>query len=116
MRALVRDVPKARTLLENMPGAEGATLEVVAADLSQPATVREELFEGVRAVVSCASVIVQLKEGDEDRSKCAPRHPFSNRTCHDVHSLRCTIIPIEVMHCAKGLSCTVPPLPAAAPA
>jgi hypothetical protein len=70
VRALVRDMEKARTLLSSLPRAERATLEVVAADLSQPRTVRKELFAGVRAVVSCASVKVQPKEGDNDRSKC----------------------------------------------
>ena len=71
VRALVRDVEKARAILMALPMAEGGTLEVVTADLSQPATVRKEMFRGVRAVVSCAAVKVQPKEGDADRSKCA---------------------------------------------
>jgi uncharacterized protein YbjT (DUF2867 family) len=71
VRVLVRDVDKARSLLTSLPRADNATLEVVAADLSQPKTVRKELFTGVRTVVSCAAVKVQPKEGDEDRSKCA---------------------------------------------
>lgn len=50
--------------------AVGGRLEVVAADLSQRQTLLPEMFEGVRAVVSCHAVKVQPKEGDTvDRKK-----------------------------------------------
>lgn len=53
-----------------LPVAAGGQLEVVAADLSQRQTLLPEMFEGVRAVVSCHSVKVQPKEGDTvDRAK-----------------------------------------------
>ena len=71
VRALVRDVDKARQLLMDLPAAADATLEVVAADLGQPSTLRRGAFDGVRSVVHAAAVKVQPKEGDADRSKCA---------------------------------------------
>ena len=77
VRALVRDLDKARELLEQLPRADGATLEVVAADLSQPKTVVRGAFDSVRAVVSCAAAKVQPVEGDADRAKCAPGHSGS---------------------------------------
>ena len=39
VRALVRDVDKAKKVLGTLPVGPGGVLEVVAADLSQPATV-----------------------------------------------------------------------------
>jgi uncharacterized protein YbjT (DUF2867 family) len=75
VRALVRDIEKARTLLSSLPCTDRATLEVIAADFSQPKTLCKELFAGVRAVVSCSSVKVQPKEGDCDRSKFASSRP-----------------------------------------
>jgi len=67
VRALVRDVPKARRLLDGLPSAPGASLELLPADLTQPATLAPAGFAGVRRVVSCASTVVQPKEGDDER-------------------------------------------------
>jgi NAD(P)-dependent dehydrogenase (short-subunit alcohol dehydrogenase family) len=72
VRALVRRVAKAHSMLDHLPMAEGGTLEIAVADLAQPRTIRAELFAGVRAVISCAGTTVQPKEEDTDRSKCAP--------------------------------------------
>lgn len=70
VRALVRDVDKARGLLGALPAAPGASLELVAADLTQPATILPGALAGVRQVVSCSAVKVQPKEGDTaDRQK-----------------------------------------------
>lgn len=75
VRALVRDVPKAKKMLSNLPAAPGAVLEVAAADLTQRGTMRPEMFEGVRAVVSCAGCVVRPKEEDNEEGnrteKCA---------------------------------------------
>jgi len=68
VRALVRDVPKARKLLGTMDGT--GILELAPANITQPATLLPEFFRGVRQVVHCAAVTVGPKEGDtEDRSK-----------------------------------------------
>eukprot|EP00879_Flechtneria_rotunda_P004268 GHRR01004517.1.p1 GENE.GHRR01004517.1~~GHRR01004517.1.p1 ORF type:complete len:573 (+),score=177.05 GHRR01004517.1:347-2065(+) len=70
VRALVRDVPKAKQLLGNLAVAPGGCLQLVAADITQRATLTPDMFEGVRAVVSCTAVKVQPKEGDTpDRAK-----------------------------------------------
>lgn len=69
VRALVRDVEKARGLLASLPAAPGASLELVAADLTQARTLLPVMFSGVRQLVSCSAVKVQPKEGDADRSK-----------------------------------------------
>lgn len=74
VRALVRDVDKARKLLGTLPRAAGATLEIAAADITQPRTLLPEFFQGVSAVVCCTAVKVQPKEGDTaDRSVRAIR-------------------------------------------
>lgn len=45
-------------------------LELVAADITQPATLLPEMFEGVSAVVNASAVKVAPKEGDTpDRAK-----------------------------------------------
>ena len=77
VRAVARDPAKAAELLDPLPIAEGGKLEVVFADLAQPQTIPESLFEldastgkRVSAVLSCSAVKVQPKEGDTpDRSK-----------------------------------------------
>jgi hypothetical protein len=48
-----------------MPGAPGSSLELVAADLTQPRTLLPQFLEGVRGVVSCSAVKVAPKEGDD---------------------------------------------------
>lgn len=67
VRALVRDVPKARELLQGLPAAPGAKLELLPADLTQPATLPPGSFAGVRRVLSAAACVVQPKEGDDAR-------------------------------------------------
>ncbi len=43
---------------------------MVAADITQRQTLTPDMFDGVRAVVSCSAVKVQPKEGDPpDRDK-----------------------------------------------
>jgi hypothetical protein len=70
VRAVARDGSKAALLLEGLPKAPGASLEIVLADLTQAATLPPGLGRGVRAVVSCAAVVVRPKEGDTpDRAK-----------------------------------------------
>ncbi len=45
-------------------------LELVAADIAQPATLLPEMFEGVKQVVNATAVKVEPKEGDTpDRAK-----------------------------------------------
>jgi uncharacterized protein YbjT (DUF2867 family) len=67
VRALVRDVPKARDLLSGLDAAPGAFLELLPADLTQPATLPASAFAGVRRVLSAAACVVQPKEGDDAR-------------------------------------------------
>eukprot|EP00198_Chlamydomonas_reinhardtii_P011582 XP_001700919.1 protein with predicted nucleoside-diphosphate-sugar epimerase activity [Chlamydomonas reinhardtii] len=70
VRALVRDLEKARGMLSDLPVAPGGKLELAAADVTQRQTLLPEMFEGVRAVVCCTAVKVVPKEGDTvDRSK-----------------------------------------------
>ncbi|GBF91894.1 hypothetical protein Rsub_04999 [Raphidocelis subcapitata] len=70
VRAVVRDVEKARGLLASLPAAPGGVLELAPADVTQPATLRPEMLAGVRQLVSCCAVKVQPKEGDTaDRAK-----------------------------------------------
>lgn len=66
VRAVVRDLDKAKAILGSLP-SKGGRLEVVAADLSQAATLQPQFFANVRAVVSCSAVKVRPKEAaDED--------------------------------------------------
>jgi uncharacterized protein YbjT (DUF2867 family) len=70
VRAVARDGAKAASMLEGLPKAPGASLEVVLADLTQAATLPPNLGDRVRAIVSCAAVVVRPKEGDSpDRAK-----------------------------------------------
>ncbi|GLI71468.1 hypothetical protein VaNZ11_016695 [Volvox africanus] len=70
VRALVRDLDKAKTMLSGLPVAAGGKLELAVADVVQRQTLLPEMFEGIRAVVSCAAVKVSPKEGDTaDRAK-----------------------------------------------
>lgn len=63
VRALVRSVEKAKKLLKS-------DVEVVAADVTQGATLLPEFFEGVTKIVVAHSCIVGPKEGDTaDRQK-----------------------------------------------
>eukprot|EP00775_Hariotina_reticulata_P012925 gene12925-13053_t len=71
VRALVRDVQKARELLRRPVILKLLCLRLVVGEgLSQRRTLTPEMVQGVRAVVSCTSVKVQPKEGDTaDRAK-----------------------------------------------
>ncbi|GLC61057.1 hypothetical protein PLESTB_001711400 [Pleodorina starrii] len=70
VRALVRDVEKAKSMLSDLHVAAGGKLELAAADVVQRQTLLPEMFEGVRAVVCCTAVKIVPKEGDTaDRSK-----------------------------------------------
>jgi uncharacterized protein YbjT (DUF2867 family) len=70
VRALVRDVDKAKTLLASLPVAPSGALQLVAADISQRRTLTPDMFAGVGSVISCTAVKVQPKEGDTpDREK-----------------------------------------------
>ncbi|KAF8060080.1 NAGS2 [Scenedesmus sp. PABB004] len=70
VRALVRDVDKAKTMLGGLDVAPGGALQLVAADITQARTLAPAMFDGVVAVVSCTAVKVQPKEGDTvDRAK-----------------------------------------------
>ncbi|GJP59841.1 hypothetical protein CLOP_g15469 [Closterium sp. NIES-67] len=63
VRALVRNLEKARRLL-------GEDVDVVAADVTQMATLQPAFFRGVTAVVNACAVTVGPKEGDTaDRQK-----------------------------------------------
>lgn len=62
VRALVRDVQKARQLLAGLPAGAGGSLELVAADVTQRQTLLPAMFEGVRQVVTCSAVTVAPKE------------------------------------------------------
>jgi len=62
VRAMVRDVPKARALFSQLSGP--GTLDLAPADIAQPATLLPEFFENVKQVVHCAAVTVVPKEGD----------------------------------------------------
>jgi hypothetical protein len=54
----------------SLPVAAGGCLQLAPADISQRQTLSPEMFDGVRAVVSCTAVKVQPKEGDTvDRQK-----------------------------------------------
>lgn len=69
VRALVRDLPKAKEILV-FPSELPGRLEVAAADITQRATLVPEMFEGVSQVVCCTAVKVAPKEGDTmDRAK-----------------------------------------------
>ena len=57
VRALVRDVKKARELL-------GDKVELFAADITLPESLTNQLMEGVSAVICCTGVRVQPVEGD----------------------------------------------------
>ena len=53
-----------------MSGAAGSSLELVAADITQAATLLPEMFVGVRGMVIASAVKVVPKEGDSvDRAK-----------------------------------------------
>lgn len=53
-----------------LSGATGSSLEVVAADITQPATLQPDMFVGVTAAVLASAVKVSPKEGDTpDRQK-----------------------------------------------
>lgn len=70
VRVLARDAEKSREVLSRLPTAPGATLELIAADLTQKATLVPEMFTNIKGVISCAAVKVSPKEGDtEDRAK-----------------------------------------------
>lgn len=69
VRALVRDVPKARELLSGLPAGAGGSLELAGADLTQAATLQPAFFEGVQAVVCCHAVTVVPKGDTPDRAK-----------------------------------------------
>ncbi|GAB4824163.1 hypothetical protein N2152v2_011209 [Parachlorella kessleri] len=70
VRALVRDVEKARGMLSGLSVGSGGSLELVAADITQRRTLLPEMFRGVTQLISCTAVKVAPKEGDTaDRSK-----------------------------------------------
>ena len=84
VRAVARDASKAATLLEGLPKAPGASLEIVLADLAQAATLPPSLGARVRAVASCAAVVVRPKEGDTpDRAKYLQGIKFYDPTIAD---------------------------------
>eukprot|EP00877_Chromochloris_zofingiensis_P004047 jgi/Chrzof1/13643/Cz08g05160.t1 len=64
VRALVRDVNKAKQLLGNLSVSPGGVLELAAADIVQQKTLLPDLLEGVAGVISCTAVKVVPKEGD----------------------------------------------------
>lgn len=58
--------PTQTAMTKGTPGR----LELVAADITQPATLLPEMFDGVKAVVNATAVKVEPKEGDTpDRAK-----------------------------------------------
>ncbi|TFJ88340.1 hypothetical protein NSK_000689 [Nannochloropsis salina CCMP1776] len=71
VRALARNEQKALAMLNGGQKPEpGALLEIVNADIRDPAALTPELMEGVTAVIGCTAAIVQPKSGDsEDRAK-----------------------------------------------
>ncbi|MDB9305656.1 MULTISPECIES: CIA30 family protein [Cyanophyceae] len=63
VRALVRDIDKARSILSN-------DVDLVAADITKPETLNSLVMANIQAVVCCTSVRVQPVEGDTpDRAK-----------------------------------------------
>ncbi|GAX35447.1 CIA30 family protein [Nodularia sp. NIES-3585] len=63
VRALVRDIEKARSIL-------GDDIDLVAADITKPETLNSMVMAHIQAVVCCTSVRVQPVEGDTpDRAK-----------------------------------------------
>ncbi|MDB9362427.1 CIA30 family protein [Nodularia spumigena CS-588/02] len=63
VRALVRDIDKARSILGN-------DVDLVAADITKPETLNSLVMANIQAVVCCTSVRVQPVEGDTpDRAK-----------------------------------------------
>ncbi|MFB2897910.1 CIA30 family protein [Aerosakkonemataceae cyanobacterium BLCC-F50] len=57
VRALVRNVEKAREMLGN-------NLELIAGDITKPETLTEEVFQNITAVICCTGARVQPVEGD----------------------------------------------------
>lgn len=79
VRALVRDVDKAKQLLGSLKGAPGSSLELLPADIVQPATLLPEMFEGVTSAVLATAAKVSPKEGDTpDRRKYMQGIKFYN--------------------------------------
>ena len=71
----------------SLTGNPGSSLELVAADITQRATLLPEMFADVRALVVATAVKVAPKEGDtEDRAKyrqvCTPH--FGSEKCCEV--------------------------------
>ena len=57
-------------LQEGFPKGEGAQLEIVTADITEPQTLSSRVVDGCSAVISAAAAIVSPKEGDTpDRQK-----------------------------------------------
>lgn len=51
------------------PAVGGATLELVAADISQRKTLLPEYFQGVRGLIICSAAVVGPSDDTEDRKK-----------------------------------------------
>lgn len=63
VRCLVRDIDKARSILD-------VTVDLVVADITKPETLTSVLMTNVQAVICCTAVRVQPVEGDtDDRAK-----------------------------------------------
>ncbi|CAD7704726.1 unnamed protein product [Ostreobium quekettii] len=70
VRALVRDMEKAKKILGGLPCAKGGSLDVALGDITQKQTLLPDTFKGVRAVIICSSTVVAPVEGDTaDRKK-----------------------------------------------
>jgi len=70
VRALVRNLEKAKKMLAGFPCAKGGSLDFVVGDITQRQTLLPEFFNGVRATIICSSTVVAPVEGDtEDRKK-----------------------------------------------
>lgn len=66
-----------------LKGAPGSSLELLPADIVQPATLLPEMFEGVTAAVLATAAKVSPKEGDTpDRQKYMQVHA-ATRACQD---------------------------------
>jgi len=69
VRALVRDIEKARSILGN-------DIDLVVADITQPETLTPLVMADIQAVICCTAVRVQPVEGDTaDRAKYCWGHP-----------------------------------------
>ena len=71
---------------KGLPKGQGAQLDIVTADITEPQTLHSRVVDGCSAVISAAAAIVSPKEGDTpDRQKYKQANPDYWR-CYILHS------------------------------